>query len=162
MDRRTALVATGCTALVAPLLVLAPAGPAQAAGAPTVRQAVANNCFQTGTWRFRVQGGSPNTPGTLSIRVYGSGPTARHLRGTYRSYNWVTRGIIDGTLNTPCGTVWRGRFEDKSTPWNEGPFVATFDRATRTFRGSFDTHDGCNRFVNLIKQCRFSWSGWKV
>ncbi len=121
---------------------------------------VQNHCFQNGSWHYGISGSSQD--GTMVIQVHGTGKNARHLTGSYHSYDWVTKGHIDGMLTSPCGHVWHGRFTDHSTPWNEGPFTATFSRShPATFGGWFKTHDGCNFVSNLISQCKYGWSGTK-
>jgi hypothetical protein len=152
------------TTLAVPVSVAAPAS-AQAtvsslsAPAPTARKAQ-NHCFQSGQWYYLTEGSS--APGVMTIKVYGKGKRARFVRGTYRSADWRTNGEIHGTLNSPCGEKWVGTFKDKSTPWNEGPFVAVFDRRTKSFSGYFKTHDGCSWAVNLIVKCKYRWGGSKI
>lgn len=121
-----------------------------------------NNCFQTGSWRFWTQGTPVSQPGYMTLTVRGTGVHAAYIRGFYRSADGRTRGEINGYLNSPCGQQWTGRFHDNTYPYNDGPFLATFNRGSKTFTGWFKTHDDCGFFANLIRQCKFTWRGAKA
>ncbi|MDQ1304384.1 MAG: hypothetical protein QG671_211 [Actinomycetota bacterium] len=155
------LVAFSSLSVASPAAAVDPGTPAAAVGA-TTRAAKENNCFQTGSWRFWTQGTPANRPGYMTLTVRGRGVNAAYIRGFYRSYDGRTRGEINGYLNAPCGQRWSGRFDDKSYPFNEGPFVASFNRGSKTFSGWFKTHDGCNYVINLIRPCKFTWRGTKI
>lgn len=148
-----ACAALGIAAFAAPLASTS----AASASTPVPRKA--NNCFQNGWWTYHVEG--VDTSGRIKFTVHGTGPSAKHMDAKYHSSDFVTNGEMFGRLNGPCGENFAGRFEDLSTPFNEGPVTARFNRSSKSFSGKFYTHDGCNRVTNLISKCIYRWWGEK-
>lgn len=113
----------------------------------------ANRCAWNGRWSYTGDGGE--NYGYMVLKT--QGPQARSLAGHYTGGG--ASGTIWGNLNSPCGHIWKGEYEDSSGFFNSGGHRTVLNDDRRSFRGKFAT---CDTYWPFDRFCTYRWSGTKV